>query len=131
MANWILKAVVQKGVSFLPGSHKINYFFQRHVTRGLVLNDDLFTDRLTHCRDHLDSYYKYNGKPGFVCHELGTGWFPIVPLGFWLCGASEIHTLDLSPLIRQENLNKTLSFFKNGQGREDWISFYPNCKKTA
>jgi hypothetical protein len=93
------------------------------------LNDDLFTDRLTHCRDHLDSYYKYNGKPGFVCHELGTGWFPIVPLGFWLCGASEIHTLDLSPLIRQENLNKTLSFFKKwaGEGRLD--KFLPQLQK--
>ena len=34
--KWHLKAIIQKTISFLPGSHKINYWFQKNITKGVL-----------------------------------------------------------------------------------------------
>ena len=65
MSKWILKAIVQKGISFLPFSQKINYFFQKYVTRGVYLSDEYFEDRLIHCREHYKQFRKYSSVKDF------------------------------------------------------------------
>ena len=30
----------------------------------------------------------HSPAPGFTAYELGTGWFPIIPIGLYLCGAA-------------------------------------------
>lgn len=112
MAIWILKAVVQKGISFLPASHKVNYLFQKHITKGVNLSDDLFEDKLKHCAEHLSSLRELGSMTrDFIALELGTGWFPIVPVGLWLCGAREVFTIDLTPLLREDNIETTFQKF--------------------
>lgn len=123
MAVWILKAVIQKTISFLPASQRINYFFQKYITRGVSLDDEWFEDKLSHCRDHFAAFQKYgNRKSDFTAIELGTGWFPVVPLGLYLCGAGEIITYDLNALLRDENVKATVEKFsayhKTGRLRE-------------
>ncbi|MEW6469439.1 MAG: class I SAM-dependent methyltransferase [Bacteroidota bacterium] len=113
MAIWILKAVVQKSISFLPGSQRINYLFQKYVTRGVSLRDDWFSDKLGHCADHLRAFGKHGKTQGsFKVFELGTGWFPVVPIGLFLCGADEVTTCDLYPLLRDENIRATVEKFR-------------------
>lgn len=60
MRKWKQKAIVQKIISYLPLSHKINYIFQKYVTRGVNLSDEYFYDRLGHARDHINSYQQYS-----------------------------------------------------------------------
>jgi predicted SAM-dependent methyltransferase len=120
MKKWIVKAFVQKTISFLPASHKINFIFQKYVTRGVRLTDDYFEDKLIHAQKHLHFYKEIKGKDNFPhsCLELGTGWYPVVPICFWLIGAEKVYTVDISPLLNKnaflQTLIKFLEWSKNG-----------------
>ncbi|MDB5283282.1 MAG: hypothetical protein JWO06_2357, partial [Bacteroidota bacterium] len=111
MAVWILKAVVQKSISFLPFNHQLNFFFQKYITRGVVLGDALFEDKLTHCERHMAAYTKYGGAKDFTALEIGTGWYPIVPIGLFLAGAEKIYTIDISSLLSEDRVLLTINRF--------------------
>ncbi len=109
MKKWIQKAIVQKTISYLPFSNKLNYFFQKHVTRGIDLTDEFFADRLGHARDHMSAYKKLTGKPvPASCLEIGTGWYPIVPVCFFLAGSDEIYSVDIAFHTSKEKIRATL-----------------------
>lgn len=108
--KWIIKATIQKIISFLPNGHKINYLFQMYITKGVKLTDEFIEDKLIHVRNHLSYYNKYTSDNSDLKHlEIGTGWFPVVPLCMFLSGATESYTVDISPLLRKENIIATLS----------------------
>ena len=110
--KWIAKAIVQKTISFLPGSHKINYLFQKHVTKGVYLTQEYFEDRLTHATSHIKSFNEHRGSiEGITSMELGTGWYPVVPITIFLCGAKEIITVDIDRLLTNERLQTTMRMF--------------------
>lgn len=109
--KWILKAIVQKGISFLPNSQKVNYWFQKNVTKGVALNDQYFGDKLGHATDHLRFYNTYNKTDSFKVLELGSGWYPVVPVALYLAGADEIVSIDISPLMTREGIQQTIERF--------------------
>jgi len=119
LMKWILKAVAQKGISFLPYSHNINFLFQKYVTRGVHLSDEYFEDRLIHCAQHYKNFRKYNSTKKFSHLEIGTGWYPIVPAGMFLYGAGSITTVDLTRLSTEAythvTLKKFLEYHRNGK----------------
>ena len=110
--KWHLKAIVQKTISFLPNGHKINHWFQKKITKGVYLGDDYFYDRLEHVKHHLGAYNSLIGSlEGKKTLELGTGWYPVVPFSFFLNGAEEINTVDISTLCNKEKLKDTIDRF--------------------
>src|ERR1043166_7811008 len=113
MPHWLIKSALHRVISWLPASHKWNELFQRYGTRSLALTTGRFEQRLEYCRKHLENFhaYQHGGTGGFTVLELGTGWFPIVPIGLFLCGASEIWTFDIAPLVSRRGLVKTLERF--------------------
>jgi len=119
MQKWILKAVVQKLLSLLPGKHRLNFLFQRYVTKGVRLSDAYFQDRLTHLRQHLNSYATYKGgaPAGASVLELGTGWYPVVPIGLFLAGAGQVLSVDISPLTDRERILTTLRQYQRARQR--------------
>jgi hypothetical protein len=64
------------------------------------------------CR-HLDHYLSAGSGPrsGFSALELGTGWFPIVPVGLALNGAGQVWTLDVQDLLRRERVIAVLEVY--------------------
>jgi SAM-dependent methyltransferase len=50
---------------------------------------------------------------GSVVVEIGTGWVPVLPILFYLCGANEITTVDKHKLLEEKTVRQCLSFFKN------------------
>jgi SAM-dependent methyltransferase len=108
--KWILKAIVQKLISILPFSFRINYFLQLHVTRRVRLSDE-FLDTMIGHQQEAESYWNRHGAEirGARILELGTGWHPVIPVLYFLSGAAGIVTIDLRPLIRKENLRQLLS----------------------
>ncbi|NRB51555.1 MAG: class I SAM-dependent methyltransferase [Saprospiraceae bacterium] len=109
MSKWVLKAVVQKGISLLPYKHRINYLFQKYVTKGVQLSSLYFEDRLIHLKEHLHFFQKYQGGlANGKTLELGTGWYPVVPIGLFLAGAKHMFTVDISALMNKANLCLTL-----------------------
>lgn len=104
----------------MPFKHRINYLFQRYVTKGVLLTDELMDDKLTHCQTHLKHFFKYRGvQTGYTTLELGTGWYPIVPIGFYLAGASKIYSIDVSDLLETDAIKLTieryLQYYKSGK----------------
>lgn len=97
MSKWILKAVVQKAISFLPGKERINHLFQKHVTKGVELTDQHLTYKLEAGRDHIHYFDKYaaTARDQAEILELGTGWYPIVPLLFYLGGFGAVTSIDI------------------------------------
>ena len=130
MKKWILKVIVQKIISYLPLSHKINYIFQKYVTKGVTLTDEYFYDRLEHARAHIESFQKYSDKKiPQSSLEIGTGWYPTVPICFFLVGVEKIYSVDISFLTSKERLEITLQKFIecNNAGRLiAYIDFLPD-----
>lgn len=123
MKKWQQKVIVQKTISYLPFSHKINYLFQKYVTKGVQLSDEYFYDRLGHARDHISSYQHYSSRPVPASSlEIGTGWYPIVPISLFLLGVEKIYSVDISFLTSKPRLLTTLQQFaacaKAGRLRE-------------
>jgi len=110
--KWVLKAIVQKAISFLPYSQRINYFFQKYVTKGVFLSDAYFEDRLEHARHHIGAWERLSdGAPLRSTLELGAGWYPVVPIAMFLYGAEEIRTADISLLTNAGHLRTTIRKF--------------------
>ena len=112
ISKWILKAIVQKTISFLPYAHRINYFFQKYVTKGVQLSDAYFEDRLGHAKTHIEFWEKYSdGQPLRSTLELGAGWYPVVPLALYLYGAENIRTADITRLTNARHVQTTIRKF--------------------
>jgi hypothetical protein len=111
--SWLLKAGVQGAISLLPGRHRLNAFAQRHVTGSLTLSEAVFATKVAQCGHHLARFAQARGcegPPGAVL-ELGTGWYPIVPIGLALAGAREVTTLDVSPLADVDRTRRALELY--------------------
>jgi len=128
--KWILKAVVQKSISFLPGKNKINYFFQKYVTKGVALNETYFKNKLTIAKDHLTYLQKYKVLNEVSCLELGSGWYPIVPLSLYLCGAKQVLTIDLSSHLTKAFLLKTFEKFFEWEADEKLNHYLPSINES-
>lgn len=111
---WVAKAVVQKTISFLPARQHINFLFQKYVTKGVDLTDQYFSDKLTSAIDHLKAHQSQllvKDEP-FEALELGTGWYPVVPIALYLAGADKVHSIDVSPLLTNRSVTKTIKKYQ-------------------
>ena len=104
IAKWKLKAVVQKTISFFPQRERLNYWFQRYVTQGVQLTDEHFGYKARHASDHI-RYFRHYGQPTPDSRiiELGTGWYPIVPLFMYLTGTGRVTSLDIQDWMTYES----------------------------
>ena len=125
MRKWVAKAIVQKIISFFPFKEKVNYFFQKYVTKGAILNDDYFELKLLHAKDHIHYFEKYkrNGIQFKSALELGTGWYPIVPISLFLVGFDEIVSIDTQKWLSKQKIIDTLIKFENWQSNGKLKSF--------
>ncbi len=112
--KWVLKAIVQKTISYLPYKHSINHLFQKYVTKGVYLDTEYFEDRLGHAQNHIGWYEETLGSlEGRTTFELGCGWYPVVPLSMFLRGADNIFSIDISPLMNKDTFRTTLLKFND------------------
>jgi hypothetical protein len=73
MSKWHLKAALQGGMSLFPFSRRMNYVFQKHVTRSLQHNRADFDARLDVAHSHLEFYSSHVGGLPTAVLELGSG----------------------------------------------------------
>lgn len=95
LSHWWLKAAAQGVLAAAPGAGPLNDTLRRRVS-GPFLTEDYFLSKWHHVRQHLHAL----GNPGGVplqrtrAIEVGTGWFPIVPLGLAVHGGTVV-TIDV------------------------------------
>lgn len=102
--KWIAKAAVQKTISFLPNPEGFNLLFQRYVTKGVELSEEHFTFKITHARDHINYLRQHNQRTDNEILELGTGWYPIVPLAFYLTNCGQVTSVDIQDWLKKEGI---------------------------
>jgi SAM-dependent methyltransferase len=113
-----MKAFVQKAISFLPWSHRINYLFQRYTTGGVILTDEHFGLKLEHARDHLKYLHnlKDTGEDTAIL-ELGTGWYPVIPLLFYLSASGRVISIDIRKWLTHKSMIATIRKYKDWRAR--------------
>ncbi|MDX1909234.1 MAG: methyltransferase domain-containing protein [Bacteroidia bacterium] len=94
--DWRLKNQLQRMISRLPGGRTLHGWMQMG-SGSLRLTDFFLTDRLQHARRHLDAWHTFRTAPVPEVWELGTGWYPVVPLALRLCGVERVVSLDVYP----------------------------------
>jgi hypothetical protein len=108
--NWRIKALIQKGISVLPFSHRLNLSAQRLFTVGRELPRELLMSRIEVADTHMSALERF-GKISISdarILELGTGWYPIVPIALFLSGANEVHTTDIRKLYTRKSIDQTI-----------------------
>ena len=114
MAKWIIKTALQRAISWLPQSHRWNALFQNHFTHSIKLGLGTLQNRAEYCTKTLDAYFT-SGKPlspgELQVLEVGTGWYPVIPVAFYLCGAGKISTFDIAPLLSANRVKEALNLF--------------------
>lgn len=95
LRRWWLKAAAQGALAALPGAARLEHRLRGWSTDELT--EDYFNTKWNHVTAHTRAA---TGDPdgdltGRRVVELGTGWFPIVPLGLALRGA-DVVTIDLT-----------------------------------
>jgi len=127
IAKWKAKAIVQKSISYLPKKEKINFLFQKYVTKGVYLTDDYFTYKITHARDHLNYFRKCSDKDfkQSTFLELGTGWYPIIPIAMYLSDFEDIVSIDIQTWMNKESQITTIEQFVTWRADAKLAVFLP------
>jgi hypothetical protein len=130
MPHWLIKSVAHRAISMLPGRHRCNALFQKYVTRSTQLTPERFSGRVDYARLHLDHFLELRPQrtEGFTVCELGTGWFPVVPLSLYLCGAGEVWTFDIAPLLTTDQVRETFDRFQECERSGDLARRLPGVR---
>jgi SAM-dependent methyltransferase len=94
--NWRVKGIVQGVLSAVPGGRAVNDRLQTSL--GNLRDFDHMVDRkVTDDWLVFAEYFRELGlsPAGLDILEIGTGWFPTLPVCFYLAGARSCHTFDL------------------------------------
>jgi len=119
MASWLLKAIVQRGIGALPNPHYWNGLLQDRLTHSTELTDERFAGNLRNCENHLEHLCRYGSTASsFSAFEIGTGWWPVVPIGLFLCGAREVWIWDIAPHLNLDSLKATIRRFLEFEQRQ-------------
>jgi hypothetical protein len=127
MPSWILKSATHRVLSWLPRAQAWNSLFQTFVTRSMRLDSNGFEFKLARCRKMLEEIPRTEAA-GFRVLELGTGWYPIIPIGLYLCGASEVWTVDVYPLANAKRVREVLHMFRSYAERDMLRSVLPSVR---
>jgi hypothetical protein len=103
--HWKIKGYTQKALSVVPFGKHINDALQRTVggLRNFEHNVEFKVADWSYLADHM---VELGISPsGLRYLEIGTGWFPTLPLCWSLAGASSVVTYDLT-----RHLNRKLTF---------------------
>lgn len=110
--NWLVKAVIQKGLSALPASERANYVFQRRVARTLPVADAGVRRKFGRALAHFAAFREHGpARPPerVVFYEFGAGWDLLVQLSYAALGVGRQVLVDIRRNVRLELVNESLA----------------------
>lgn len=119
--HWKTKARIQQVVSLLPHdvSYSAYYWIQRHLGRLRSVDpSDLLQAGVEAWNRLLQTGANPLDKTFF---EVGTGRAPIVPMAFWLMGASGTVTIDLNRYVKSEVIRDSVAWMARHRGETEQI----------
>jgi SAM-dependent methyltransferase len=112
--KWLAKAMLQKAMSLSPGSERMNYIFQLHVTKQYPRSHDRFLHWTRIATQHFDVFSMCARSvplPAVSFYEFGAGWDLIIPLTYYALGVDHQTLIDIDPRLRLELVNNALQRF--------------------
>ncbi|MBI1807854.1 MAG: class I SAM-dependent methyltransferase [Ignavibacteria bacterium] len=119
--KWVLKALVQKGISGMPGRERIHYLLQKHLSRSLPIPDDIFRNKAKIALKHLQVWKKHcksNLRSQAKFLEFGAGWELVGPLVNAAAGIRNQTVVDISKHVRLELIRDTLNKIRQ---QKEWV----------
>jgi Methyltransferase domain len=112
--NWKYKALLHLAFSNIPLGERLNYFFQRYITKSLPANDASFVNAVSYAKERIDALQRYYSRPlsKATFYEFGAGWDMIVPLTFYAFGVERQILVDIRKLLKIELVNDTIEKFQ-------------------
>ena len=99
--HYLLKSLVQNTISLLPSTLGQPLYYQVQRRFGALRQPD-YAFHLRKAADLADALRQQHLPLDRAFLEVGTGWVLGVPVGLWLAGAAEVHTVDLHAYLREE-----------------------------
>lgn len=108
--KWGLKAALQKFFSALPAGEKLNYHFQRRVTKGLPRSRLEIVQRFGMALANCQDARRHGGLAGppASAYEFDAGWELGVALSLYMLEVERQVLVDLRPLLDLEMLNDAI-----------------------
>jgi len=110
--NFLYKCYLQRLLSSIPKGERVNYLFQKHITKSLPINDATFVKKMAVAKEHFDTFAQYvrvADSKNINYYEFGAGWDLINPIGLSLLGIGKLCCTDVRELVFPELLNDTIS----------------------
>lgn len=105
------KSYLQSAFSAVPNGDKLNYFFQRYITKSLPRSEKKFNEKLFVTNRHIENFKEFNQLDPITkdrqYYEFGAGWDLIIPLAISHLGF-EVTCVDIRRLIIPEMIKDTL-----------------------
>lgn len=94
------KSILQHFFSNLPKGEKLNYLFQKHISKTFPVTDDKFIFKANTAFKHFKNFEKFNTlkNASNKYYEFGAGWDMIVPLSICHLGY-EATVIDIRRLL--------------------------------
>jgi len=116
MPHWLIKSAIHRVISGLPRPQFWNGLLQTCFTKSITLTRSIFEDKVAECHRHFHALISsHSPLAEFSAVELGTGWFPTIPVGLYLCGARELWTVDIKPLLRPAAVRQVLRYYSDAE----------------
>lgn len=112
--RWQAKALIQATLSRLPYHHYLYRWLQLAVRSNPLDMADQYGRKSGFLKRMRDQGL---GVEGRVFLEIGTGWYPVLPILLRLLGAERVITLDLNPWLTRKTLAATVSATEGALGR--------------
>jgi len=105
--NWKTKATIMRSCAVMPYGDRIYKIGQKRLGRLAAKPMSRLPVQAEMAKWILESGRTINGRHWF---EVGTGHVPIIPIGFFLCGAGQLTTVDIHHRIDWDLTRRTLQW---------------------
>ncbi|MFT3747649.1 MAG: class I SAM-dependent methyltransferase [Agriterribacter sp.] len=111
--NFKYKCYLQRFFSAVPEGEKLNYLFQRYVSKSLPSSNKRFLEKVGDAVNHHNNFKQYNQLKDFSnrYYEFGAGWTLVIPLAMSFLDF-EIYCVDIRKLIIPELIQDSIKKFK-------------------
>lgn len=104
--RWELKAAIQRAVSWVPCHTRVYRWLQDTAGTYPLDMADIYGRKSLFLRRMIGQGLSLDGKTAV---EVGTGWYPVLPILLYLLGAERVVTIDLNPWLTPRTLADTLA----------------------
>lgn len=100
--HWRVKGVMQKVLGALPGGEALHFQLQRRLGGLRDLRRE-FAMKIDDWQGMVEQLHAHHHPiVGATLVEIGSGWYPTLPLALHLAGARAVHTCDLNRLLKPD-----------------------------